>query len=160
MNIAIIVAMNNNRIIGYKNQLPWHMPADLAHFKQITTGKIIVMGRKTYESIGKPLPNRTNIIVSRNTSLIIDGAEVVGSIDDVIALADKDSELMIIGGANFYNQTLDICTRLYITKINNNCKGDAYFPKLDNSWQVITEEKHKADNNNKYDYSFIMLERK
>ncbi len=158
MSINIIVAMDENNLIGCNNKLPWHMPADLMHFKKITTGKTIVMGRKTYESIGKPLPNRNNIIISSDKSLHIAGAKVINNIQNIISNNLKQ-ELIIIGGANIYKQTIKYCSRLYITRIKAKFKGDAYFPNLANNWQIVTAENHKADLNNKYDYSFLILEK-
>ncbi len=156
MSISIIVAMDENNLIGCNNKLPWHIPADLAHFKKITTGKTIVMGRKTYESIGKVLPDRNNIIISSDKNLSIPGAIVVNNIKNIINNNQKQ-ELIIIGGANIYKQTIKYCSRLYITRIKAKFKGDAHFPKLNNNWQIVTTENHKADAKNKYDYSFLVL---
>lgn len=159
--ISAIVAMAENRVIGAKNQLPWHLPADLAHFKSITTGHPILMGRKTYESIGKPLPNRTNIIMTRDPYYQVDHCIVVSSIDDAIAAAsDEHQEFFIIGGAEIYQQLLPSIQRLYLTLIHQEFEGDVYFPELNMSeWEEISRAAHTADEKNVYAYSFIVLER-
>lgn len=161
MRISIIVAMDNNGLIGKDNTLPWHLPADLAYFKKNTTGKVVLMGRKTYESIGKALPNRRNIIVTRNIEFQAQGCEVVNSIQDALEIAKNEQEIMIIGGVSFYSQTLKKADRLYITQIDSRFDGDAYFPQFDKSNFIeISKENHKADEKNPYDYSFVVLDRK
>ena len=119
MGLSIVVAMDNNGLIGKDNQLPWHLPADLAYFKKITTGKSILMGRKTYDSIGRPLPNRRNIVITRNTKIIIPECEVVSSIDDALLLTENEKEVMVIGGASLCEQLLPKVNRLYITRIDS-----------------------------------------
>ena len=118
MRLSIVVAMDDNRLIGSKNQLPWHLPADLVYFKKLTTGKSILMGRKTYDSIGRPLPNRRNIVVTRNTKISIPGCEVVSSVANALELTKGEEEVMVIGGASLCEQLLPQVNRLYITKVD------------------------------------------
>jgi len=158
--ISAIVAMGENRVIGAKNQLPWHLPADLAHFKTITTGHPILMGRKTYESIGKPLPNRTNIILTRDPNYQVDGCLVVSSVDEAIAQTPADTEIFIIGGAEIYQQFLSHIQRLYLTIVHQEFDGDVFFPKMNmDEWKEISREAHTADERNVYAYSFLILEK-
>lgn len=128
MKISMIAAMAANRVIGKDNKMPWHLPEELGHFKQVTMGKPIVMGRNTFESIGRPLPGRKNIVISSNQSLSIEGVTVVHSVEEAILAGDNCEELMIIGGARLYEQMLDKADRLYITDIDLAAEGDAYFP--------------------------------
>lgn len=160
--ISAIVAMSENRVIGDDNQLPWHLPADLKHFKTITSGHPILMGRKTYESIGRPLPNRTNIIITRNPEFKAEGCIVIQSLDEAIRYAAESNcdEIFIIGGAEVYKQLLPHIKRIYLTIVHENFDGDAFFPELNLAeWKENKRERHDADDNNEYDYSFIMLER-
>ena len=160
MRLSIVVAMDDNRLIGSKNQLPWHLPADLAYFKKLTTGKSILMGRKTYDSIGRPLPNRRNIVITRNSNISIPGCEVVSSIDHALELTKEDPEVMVIGGASLCEQLLPKINRLYITKIDGVFEGDVFFPKYDDfDWLEVSCESHPKDNSNAYSYKFIVLDR-
>ena len=160
MRLSIVVAMDDNRLIGSKNQLPWHLPADLAYFKKLTTGKSILMGRKTYDSIGRPLPNRRNIVITRNANISIPGCEVVSSIDHALELTKDDCEVMVIGGASLCEQLLPKINRLYITKIDGEFEGDVFFPKYDDfDWLEVSCESHPKDNSNAYSYKFIVLDR-
>ena len=160
MHISIVVAMDDNRLIGKDNKLPWHLPADLAYFKKITTGKSILMGRKTYDSIGRPLPNRRNIVITRNPETLISGCEVVHSIDEALSITQNEAEVMVIGGASLCQQLLPVVTRLYITKIEGEFDGDVYFPNYDKAdWYEVKRESHQSDEFNKYVYHFIVLER-
>ena len=160
MRLSIVVAMDDNRLIGSKNQLPWHLPADLAYFKKLTTGKSILMGRKTYDSIGRPLPNRRNIVITRNSNISIPGCEVVSSIDDALELTKDDLEVMVIGGASLCEQLLPKVNRLYITKIDGEFEGDVFFPKYDDfDWREVSCKSHSKDNSNAYSYKFIVLDR-
>ncbi|MFN3234477.1 MAG: type 3 dihydrofolate reductase [Gammaproteobacteria bacterium] len=152
-----IVAMSQNRVIGINNQLPWHLPADLAHFKKTTLGHAILMGRKTFDSIGKPLPNRTNIVLSRDQSLSLPGCQVVHSLEQALEQT-TDNSLFLIGGATLYQQFLPKISRLYLTIIHKEFEGDAFFPELNlNEWQEVHAEHHQADDKNPYDYSFYIL---
>ena len=160
MSLSIVVAMDENRLIGKDNKLPWHLPADLAYFKKITMGKSIVMGRKTYDSIGRPLPNRRNIVISRNLKTLITGCEVLSSIDDVLSITEDEDEVMIIGGASLCEQLLPQVSRLYITKIEGKFDGDIYFPEYDESdWRQVSCESHLPDPSNQHAYHFLVLER-
>lgn len=156
--LSAIVAMSTNRVIGNQNKLPWHLPADLKHFKALTTGHTIIMGRKTHESIGKPLPNRANIVLTRDPHYKAPGCEVVTSIDDALAAHAQETEIFIIGGAEIYKQLLPATHRLYLTLIHHEFAGDAHFPSLEKTWQETTREDHPADTDNAYAFSFITLE--
>ncbi len=161
MRLSIIVAMDDNQLIGKDNALPWRLPADLAYFKKTTAGKTVLMGRKTYESIGFPLPNRRNIIVSRNTNFHAKGCEVINNITAVLELAKDDGEVMIMGGASFYEQILPNVNRLYITQIEGEFEGDAHFPEFDRGDFVETfRESHMPDEKNPHTYHFSILDRK
>jgi len=159
--ISLIAAMAKNRVIGYHNQLPWHLPADLKHFKAITLGKPIVMGRKTYESIGKPLPERMNIILSTNASYQAPGCYVVSNLDEAIQAASIAEEILIIGGARIYQAYLPLVQRMYLTFIDAEVEGDAFFPQFDEqTWNVVSKEDYLSDERNSYNYSFVVLERR
>ena len=151
MRLSIVVAMDDNRLIGKDNKLPWHLPADLAYFKKITIGKSILMGRKTYDSIGRPLPNRRNIVITRNTNIVIPGCEVVSNIEQALSITKDEPEVMVIGGASLCEQLLPDVSRLYITKIEGSFDGDVYFPNYDKSeWHEVSCETHQADSLNSY----------
>lgn len=166
MILSVIVAMAHNRVIGLNNQMPWHLPADLAWFKKNTLNKPVIMGRKTFESIGRPLPNRHNIVISRQIESIdnkISNVSWVKSIDEAISLAQKQQpdEVFIIGGGNIYQQVLPLIDRLYLTHIDAELQGDTYFPDyLPEQWQVIYQQDHQADEKNSYPYQFQILQRK
>lgn len=159
MKISLIAAMDKNRLIGVKNGLPWHLPADFKHFKQVTMGKPVVMGRKTFESIGRPLPGRTNVVVSRK-GFQAEGVVSVENIEQaLLAVADAE-EIMIIGGANFYEQMISKADRMYLTYVDTECEGDAWFPEFDVSeWQIIEEQQYHADEKNNYDFKVIVYQR-
>ena len=163
MIISLIAAMDRNRLIGNKNQLPWHLPADLTHFKQVTMGKPIIMGRKTFESIGRPLPGRTNIVLTRDEDYQADGIVLTGSLDKALDCAASEGveEVMIIGGSNIYGQALDHSDRLYLTIVDGEFDGDAWFPEIDmERWQEVSSEAHQADETNPVDYRFMVYEKK
>jgi len=161
MRLSIVVAMDDNRLIGKGNGLPWHLPADLAFFKKITTGNSILMGRKTYDSIGKPLPNRRNIVITRNPEISIKGCEVVNSIEKALSITQDEEEVMVIGGVNLFEQLLPDVNRLYITHIEGEFEGEAYFPYYDeNDWLEVSCESHQVDEKNKYAYQFSIMDRK
>ena len=166
MILSVIVAMAHNRVIGLNNQMPWHLPADLAWFKKNTLNKPVIMGRKTFESIGRPLPNRHNIVISRQiepSDNKISNVSWVKSIDEAISLAQaqQPDEVFIIGGGNIYQQVLPLIDRLYLTHIDAELQGDTYFPDyLPEQWQVIYQEDHQADEKNSYPYQFKILQRK
>ncbi len=158
--ISAIVAMSENRVIGDNNQLPWHLPADLKYFKTLTSGHPILMGRKTHESIGRPLPNRTNIILTRNRDYQTDGCMVVTSVQDAMQQVNGSDELFIIGGAEIYQQLMPQIQRIYLTIVHEDFHGDAFFPVLHaEEWREVSREEHVADDANEYDYSFVVMER-
>ena len=158
--ISLVVAMARNRVIGRDNQLPWHLPADLKHFKAITIGKPVVMGRKTYESIGRPLPERTNIVVTRDPDYRAEGCLVVNSAEAAIEAAGAVDEVMIIGGGQFYEEMLPRADRLYLTEVHEDVEGDAWFPEFDRgAWRELEREDCQPDERNPHAYSFLVLER-
>lgn len=161
MIISIIAAMDRNHLIGNNNQLPWHLPADFAHFKAITMEKPIVMGRKTFDSIGKPLPGRINIILSRNCETVSKGVICVSSFEDAMAVVPDVEEIMVIGGSMIYEMLLPLADRLYLTYVDAAFEGDAFFPKFDESaWFEKEKIQRAADEKNQYACSFVTLERK
>ena len=152
--------MAENRVIGINNTLPWHLPADLKHFRQITTGHHVIMGRRNYESIGKPLPNRTNIVVTRNRNYRAPGCVVTHSLEEALEHAHADPEIFIIGGAELYRQSFAHADRLYLTLVHAKIAGDTRFPDFDpDQWNEIMRERHEADDKNPYAYSFLMYDR-
>lgn len=161
MIVSMIAAMAHNRVIGADNSMPWHMPADLAHFKRTTLGKPVIMGRKTYDSIGKALPGRTNIVISRDHELALADAVVAHDCEAAIKAAGEASEVMIIGGGSIYTFFLPFCQRLYLTEIDLAVAGDTYFPDYLTSgqWSLQASEEHQADEKNPHPYKFITLER-
>jgi dihydrofolate reductase len=172
MRIAIIVAFADNRVIGRNKQMPWHLPADLKYFKRVTMGKTVLMGRKTFESIGKPLPGRTNIVITRQADWRADGVEVVHSLAEGIEFAaatlplsndplnNGKEEVMVIGGAQIYREALPKAQRLYLTRIHARFEGDTFFPQIrGEEWREVGREDHQAEPANPYDHSFIVLDR-
>lgn len=136
--ISLIVAHDKNRVIGYKNEMPWHLPGDLKYFKEMTMGKPVIMGRKTFESIGKALPGRRNIVITRNAAYVADNIEVVGSLEAALALVQDEPEIMIIGGEQIFKSALALADRLYITEIDYTFEGDTYFPAYE-GWQLVSK---------------------
>ena len=160
MRLSIIVAMDANRVIGHENSLPWHLPADLKHFKQITMGKPILMGRKTWESIGRPLPGRTNIVITRDSNYSAEGCIVVHSVEEALHAAQGHEEVMVIGGEQLYRQVLPDADRLYITQVEGEFPGDTFFPELDMAgWREVERSAHARDEKNAHACSFITLQR-
>jgi dihydrofolate reductase len=158
--IAIVVAMAANRVIGRDNRLPWRLPADLRHFRQVTLGKPILMGRKTHESIGRPLPERTNIVVTRDAAYTAPGCIVVHSIESALRAAAGSDEVMVIGGTDFFWQLLPRAERIYLTLIHAEFEGDALFPELNASeWRETERTDCAPDEKNPWSYSFVRLER-
>jgi len=167
MKIVLIAAFAQNRVVGINNTLPWHLPEDLKYFKRTTSGKAIIMGRKTYDSIGRPLPNRTNIVISRNSDFQADGVRVVASLEAAIELAKEVNfindvqEVMVIGGASIYEAALPIADRLYLTHVHAEIEGDAYFPEVNfKQWLEVSREDYQASDKNPYDYSFVVYDKK
>lgn len=167
MLLSVIVAVAENGVVGVDNTLPWRLPEDLKYFKKVTMGKPIVMGRKTYESIGRPLPGRPNIVISRNPGFRAPGVTVVGSIDSALELAnelaqgDGQNELMVIGGAAIYALAIPMADRLYLTEVHAEYSGDAFFPAVDlEQWLEISREHHLSQNADSPAFSFLVYERR
>lgn len=161
MLISLVVAMAKNRVIGRDNALPWHLPADLKYFKRITLGKPILMGRKTFESIGRPLPGRINIVVTQDQAYRAPGISVAHSIDAALDAAAGAEEVMVIGGAGLFEQALPRAQRIYLTEIHAVFEGDTYFPGFDGAaWREVRRSDCAPDAHNAYSYSFIVLERR
>jgi dihydrofolate reductase len=159
MMISLMVAYAQNRVIGFEGDMPWHMPADLLHFKKMTLNKPIIMGRKTFETLPGPLPKRRNIIVTRNENYKACGADVFLSLDSAIGSC-SDDEVIIVGGAQIYKHALAVVDRMYITEIDAPVTGDTFFPKWDKSlWHETARESHKADERHAYDYDFVQWDR-
>ncbi len=161
MKISMIAAMAEDRVIGLDNAMPWHLPADLQYFKRVTLGKPVIMGRKTYQSIGRPLPGRMNIVLTRDQDLQIAGVHCVQTVEQALALVEEVAEVMVIGGATIYEQFLARATRLYLTFIELKVAGDTQFPDYQAvaDWREIEREEHSADQKNQYNYQFVTLER-
>ncbi len=166
MKLALIWAMARNRTIGRNNALPWYLPEDLKYFKRVTLGKPVIMGRKTWDSIGRPLPGRTNIVITRDAGFQAAGARVVGSLDEALALAEKiclidgAEEAVVIGGAQIYALALPRADRLYLTQVHAEVEGDAHFPPLDlDKWEECGREDFEAGGANPYPYSFVVYEK-
>ena len=158
--ISLIVAMARNRVIGSNNQMPWHLPADFAYFKRITLGHPIIMGRKTFESIGRILPGRRNIVVSRNRDFQVDGAEVMHSLDEAIGTCPGHEEVFVIGGATLYAAALPQAVRLYITEVDVAPDGETLFPIIDKrDWFEAARQRVEPDDKNAYAMEFVVLER-
>lgn len=152
-NISLIVAVSSNHVIGKDNTLPWHLPEDLKRFRALTTGHHIIMGRKTYESLGRLLPDRTTVIVTRNRNFQVEGAVVVHSLTQAIEACASDSEAFIIGGAELYQQGLQYAQKLYLTQVNASVEGDAFFPPIDaQMWEEVARESHVSVKGLAFDY--------
>jgi len=161
MIISLIAAMGKGRVIGIENRLPWRLPADMKHFRALTLGKAVLMGRKTFDSIGKPLAGRTNIVVSQDPDFHPEGVTVARSIAEALQAGGDTDEIMVIGGASFYAQLLPSAQRLYLTEIHHEFAGDAYFPLWSpEEWRESAREDHVADVDNPYPYSFVTLVRR
>ena len=158
--ICIIAAMAENRVIGYHNRLPWHLPADLRHFKQLTVGKPIVMGRRTWESLPGVLPDRLHIVISANRAYRAEGCLLVHTVDEALAAAAAAPEVMIVGGAALYEQMLPRAQRMYLTLVHAKVAGDALFPDFDQrEWREMERETHAEDERNPYAYTVLTLQR-
>ena len=161
MIISIIVAMDKKGVIGLEGDLPWRLSADLKHFKAITMSKPLIMGRKTHESIGRPLPGRKNIVLTHVKDFDAEGCTIVHSLDNAFQAAGDVDEVMIMGGSGIYDQSLSRAGRLYLTEVHADVKGDVNFPEFDKAeWLEIERQDHSADEKNDFDYSFVVLERK
>ncbi len=162
MTISAIVAYAKNGIIGKNNEIPWYLPADFAYFKRTTLNHHIIMGRNCFESIGRPLPKRTNIVITRNPFYIASGCLMVNTIAESLKMAESngETEAFIIGGGEIYKQSVDLWDRLYLTEVDLDTEGDVFFPKIDMSeWQLVSQEPHTKDEKNEFDYIFKVFER-
>ncbi|MDY7223976.1 dihydrofolate reductase [Halalkalibacterium halodurans] len=158
--ISFIVAMDKHRLIGKENDLPWRLPADLAHFKRVTSGHTVIMGRKTYESIGKPLPNRRNVVVTRSQAYTAEGVDIVHSIDEAIRLTEHENETFVIGGSELFKAFWPHADRMYVTYIDEVFDGDTYFPEIDGQeWELVSVEAGTVDEKNVYPHEFRVYER-
>jgi dihydrofolate reductase len=157
--ISLIVAVADNKVIGKKgSMLPWRLSGDLARFKEITLGHPIIMGRTTYESIGRPLPGRQNIVITRNIDFTAEGCDIAHSLENAIAMA-KGEEIFIIGGANIFEQAMPLVEKIYLTRVHAEPEGDVLFEFDESTWKESTPEEYKADEKNQYDYSFSILKK-
>lgn len=160
MIISLIVAMDDNGVIGVDGRLPWRLSADLKHFKAVTMGKPIIMGRKTFESIGRPLPGRENIVLTRDRGFKAEGCTVLHDLDDLMLHCRYQEEIMIMGGAELYRQFLDKAELIYLTEVHARVEGDTFFPHYNSTaWEEVDRQDFRADENNDYDYSFVVLKR-
>jgi len=160
MRVCLVAAVAANGVIGREGALPWHLPEDLKYFKRLTLGKPVIMGRKTWESIGRPLPGRHNVVITRQSGYAADGAIVVDSPDAALRLLESEPEVMVIGGGGIYRAFLERADCLYLTEVDVDVDGDARFPEFDRSeWREVSREAHAADERHAYDYAFIRLDR-
>jgi dihydrofolate reductase len=160
MTISIIAAVAENGVIGNRSALPWKLPGDLKHFADITRGHPVIMGRKTYESIGRPLPGRENIIVTRQGDFSAPGCTVVHSVEDAVQKSSESDEIFFIGGAEIYKRALPLGERLYLTRVHARPQGDAFFPPYEEThWRIAAQEHHSKDEENEHDYTFEVWER-
>lgn len=156
MILSIIAAMSENRVIGKDKGLPWYLPADLQFFKSKTLGHTVIMGRKTFDSVGKPLPNRRNIVITRQSNFSVEKVETAHSIEQALALVEGEEEVFIAGGGEIYRQSLAIADRIYLTIVHHKLDGDTFFPPFDESeWDLIEKKDRPADNKNQYSCSFL-----
>jgi dihydrofolate reductase len=171
MILSLIAAIGKNNELGKNNQLLWNLPADMRHFRETTSGHTVIMGRKTFESIGRPLPNRINIIITRDASYTAEGVMVAHSLEEALRFASlehgkgfeenqDDVEVFVIGGAEIYNQAITKANTLYITKVDKEFDADAFFPVIDDTWQQASIEPHDPDEKNEYPYAFITYTKK
>ena len=161
MTISLVVAASSNNVIGRDGGLPWHLPDDLRQFKRLTTGKPVVMGRRTFESIGKPLPDRRNIVMTRDPDFSAAGCDIVASVSEVMDLVDGADEAMIIGGGLVYRDFMPLADRIYLTRVQAEVEGDTHFPEIDEAaWQLVSSEHHAADDEHRYAFDVMVFERR
>ena len=161
MTVSLVVAASTNNVIGRDGGLPWHLPDDLGHFKRITTGKPIIMGRRTFESIGRPLPDRHNIVMTRDPDYAAEGCDVVPSVAEAMDLAGDADEVMVIGGGQGYREFLPSADRIYMTRVQAEVQGDTRFPHIDgNTWRLVSSEHHAADDRHGYAFEMMVFERR
>jgi dihydrofolate reductase len=162
MRVSMIVAVSSNGVIGRDGGLPWYLPGDLRHFKRTTMGHHLIIGRRTWEELGKPLPGRTMVVVTRSRRFVAEGATIVGSLERALETAAADDEPFIGGGAQIYRVALarDLVDRIYLTRIHAEVEGDTFLPEIDfDEWDLVSEERHEADEKNEFPYSFLVYER-
>jgi len=161
MTISFVVAMTRNRVIGNAGGIPWKLPADMKHFRDVTGTKPMIMGSKTFKSIGHALPNRLNIVMTRDPAFEAPGCRIAASRDEALTIAGDVPEVMVIGGAGIYREFLPIVNRIYLTIVDTEIEGDAFFPEIDSAqWEEVSREVHQSDKKNPYAYTFITLEKK
>jgi dihydrofolate reductase len=161
MTLSLVVAASSNNVIGSDGGLPWHLPDDLRHFKRLTTGKPVIMGRRTFESIGRPLPDRRNIVMTRQTDYAAHGCEVVSSVSEALELVHGVDEVMIIGGGQVYRDFLPHADRIYLTRVRAEVEGDTHFPEIEQTnWQLLTSQHHAADERHAYAFDLMVFERR
>jgi dihydrofolate reductase len=161
MTVSLVVAAAKNNVIGRDGELPWHLPDDLRHFKRLTTGKPVIMGRRTFESIGSPLPDRHNIVMTRDPDYGAADCDVVTSVGDALKLAGDETEVMVIGGGQVYRDFLPRADRIYLTRVQAEIDGDTYFPEIDPSdWKMVSSEHHDADEKHAYAFEMMVFERR
>jgi dihydrofolate reductase len=161
MTISLVVAASTNNVIGSDGGLPWHLPDDLKHFKRLTVGKPVIMGRRTFESIGRPLPDRRNIVMTRDAVYAAEGCDVVTSVDEALDLVEDADEVMIIGGGQVYRDFLPHADRIYLTRVQADVEGDTYFPDIDEAgWRLVSSEPHAADEKHAYAFDVMVFERR
>lgn len=161
MTLSLVVAASSNNVIGRDGGLPWHLPDDLRQFKRLTMGKAVIMGRSTYESIGRPLPDRRNIVMTRNADYVADGCDVVSSVSEAIDALEGAEEAMIIGGGQVYRDFLPLADRIYLTRVQAEVEGDTYFPEIDEAtWRLVSSEHHGADEKHRYAFDVMVFERR
>ena len=161
MRISLVVAASRNDVIGREGELPWRLPDDLRHFKRLTTGKAVIMGRRTFESIGRPLPERRNIVMTRDEEFAAEGCEMASSLTEAMDLVDGADEVMIIGGGQVYRDFLPLADRIYLTRVQAEVDGDTKFPEIDeNLWRLVSSEHHEADDKHGYAFDFLVFDRR
>jgi dihydrofolate reductase len=158
LQISIIVALSENNVVGLRNQLPWKLSADLKRVKSLTMGHHIIMGRKTFESIGRPLPGRTNVIITRNTNYKAEGCVIASSLQHALEIAVNDTEVFIFGGGEIFKEAMPLASKIYMTRVHTHLEGDTYFPEIKPfDWRIVELQEFKADEKNEFDYSFMTL---
>jgi dihydrofolate reductase len=161
MTVSLVVAFSTNNVIGRDGALPWHLPDDLRHFKRITMGKPVIMGRKTFESVGRPLPDRHNIVMTRDPDYAAEGCDVVSSVGEALELAGDVEEVMVIGGAQVYRDFLPRADRIYLTRVQAEVQGDTFFPEFDkDAWRLVSSAHHAADEKHQYPFEMMVFERR
>ena len=161
MRISLVVAASRNDVIGREGELPWRLPDDLRHFKRLTTGKAVIMGRRTFESIGRPLPERRNIVMTRDEEFAAEGCEMASSLTEAMDLVKGADEVMIIGGGQVYRDFLPLADRIYLTRVQAEVDGDTKFPEIDeNLWRLVSSEHHEADDKHGYAFDFLVFDRR